>query len=148
MKRVIPYLFLLLLVPACTEVTLVQPQSGPPTISFISIEPTIVKEFTDSITIRIKYQDPDGDLGSEDPDLELLTIQDLRLQDADGYHVALLAPPDSKVSISGELEIYLKNTFLLGTADQEITSYELIMTDRAGNKSNPMATDQITIVRN
>ena len=132
---------------SCTEVSLVEPTAGGPFISFVSIEPTTVREFKDSIIITIKYQDSDGDLGHQNPDLELLSVHDLRLEKADGYHVSLLAPPENKLSIEGELEIYLKNTFLLGTGDEEITSYELIMTDRAGNKSNPLITNQIRIVR-
>lgn len=132
---------------SCTDVTMVTPTAGPPVISFVSIQPKVVKEFKDSVIIRIRYQDPDGDLGSIDPDLHLLSIQDLRLQKSDGYHVTLLAPKDSKISIEGELDIYLKNTFLLGTGDEEPTSYELIMTDRAGNKSNPLVTDPIKITR-
>lgn len=132
---------------SCTEVNLVDSVPGPPSISFISIEPKVVREFKDSIIIRIRYQDPDGDFGHSDPDIELLSVHDLRLKNPDGYHVSPLAPKDSKISIDGELEIYLKNSFLLGTGDEEPTSYELIMTDRSGNKSNAMITDQIRIVR-
>ena len=148
MRKVLIYSLLFLFVNGCTETTLVESQVGPPSISFVSIEPKVVTEFEDSIIIRIRYQDPDGDLGTEDPDLELLSIHDLRLDAADGYHVPLLAPPESKLKLEGILEVYLKNTFLLGTADQETTAYEMIMTDRSGNKSNPMVTEQITIKRN
>jgi len=144
-KLFIPFIYVL--ISGCTEVTLVEPQAGGPFITFVSIEPTIVREFKDSIIITIKYQDSDGDLGHQNPDLELLSVHDLRLEKADGYRVTLLAPPEKKLSIEGELKIYLKNTFLLGTGDEESTSYELIMTDRAGNKSSPIVTDEIKIIR-
>ncbi|MBI1307299.1 MAG: hypothetical protein GC181_11915 [Bacteroidetes bacterium] len=148
MKLRIGYIaWICFVISSCSETTLVKPKSGPPAIRFVSIEPKVVTEFKDSIIINIHYEDSDGDLGTDDPDLEQLTVQDLRLQTADGYHVGLLAPPDTKLSIEGDLKIYLKNTFLLGTADEESTAFEITLTDRAGNKSNPAVTDQIKIIR-
>jgi hypothetical protein len=146
MRKLIIPLFLVV-ISSCTDVTLVTPVAGGPTISFVSIGPSEVREFKDSIIITIRYQDPDGDLGHQNPDIELLSVHDLRLEKADGYHVSLLAPPEDQLSIEGDLEVYLKNTFLLGTGDEERTSYELILTDRAGNKSNPLVTNEIKIIR-
>lgn len=131
----------------CTEVNVIEPTAGSPIIEYVDIQPRTVKEFQDSILITFKYSDPDGDLGDENPDVRSLSIHDLRLQDADGQHVGLLAPIGANIDISGELTIKLKNTFLLGTSDQEVTTYELVLTDRAGNASNPITTDQISITR-
>ena len=131
----------------CTEVAVVDKPAGPPVIEYVDIQPRIVKEFQDSILITFKYADPDGDLGYENPDLKPLGIHDLRLQKSDFQHVGLLAPIDAHVDVSGELTVKLKNTFLLGSSDKEITTYELIFTDRAGNTSNPIQTDEISIIR-
>jgi hypothetical protein len=126
---------------------LVEPQAGGPTIEFVDIQPRTIKEFTDSVVITIKYKDPDGDLGHVDPDINLISVHDLRLLKADAYHVPLLAPTSSKINIEGVLEVKLTNTFLLGSGASEQTTYELIMSDRAGNKSNPIITDAVQIIR-
>lgn len=147
MPRYVSVILLLLASISCTKVSLVDPPAGGPVLNFVSIEPKIVREFQDSIIIRVRYQDSDGDLGHANPDIELLSVHDLRLKNADGYHVPLLAPPANRLSIDGVFEVHLKNTFLLGTGAEERTSYELIMTDRAGNKSNALLTDEIKIVR-
>ena len=126
---------------------MIDPPPGPPVIEYVDIQPREVKEFKDSILITFKYSDPDGDLGDENPDIRSLSIHDLRLQEADGQHVSLLAPMGANIDIKGELTVKLKNTFLLGTSDKEVTTYELILTDRAGNASNPIVTDEISIIR-
>ncbi len=132
---------------SCTEVSVIEKPAGPPVIEFVDIQPRVVKEFQDSILITFKYSDPDGDLGYENPDERPLSIHDSRLIQADFQHVSLLAPKDKSLDISGQLTIKLKNTFLLGTSNEEVTSYELILMDRAGNASNAVQTDEITIVR-
>lgn len=147
MSRLFLLSLLLYIISGCTEVSVVDKPAGSPIIEYVDIQPRIVKEFQDSILITFKYSDPDGDLGYENPDIRPLAIHDLRLVTSDYQHVGLLAPVDAHVDISGELTIKLKNTFLLGSSDKEITTYELIFTDRAGNASNPVQTDEISIVR-
>ncbi len=147
MSRILLTSLLLYVLSSCTEVSVVEKPAGPPIIEYVDIQPRVVKEFQDSILITFKYSDPDGDLGYENPDIRPLEIHDLRLEKSDYQHVGLLAPIDAHVDISGELTIKLKNTFLLGSSDKEITTYELIFTDRAGNASNPVQTDEISIVR-
>jgi len=141
------FLFLLPILAACTEVTLVEPAPGGPSIEFVDVQPRTIREFKDSIVITIAYSDPNGDLGHVDPDINLMSVHDLRLSNADSYHIPLLAPTNSTITIEGTLEIKLKNTFLLGSGADEQTSYEIIMTDRAGNPSNPIITDPVTITR-
>lgn len=132
---------------SCTDVTMVTPTPGGPSIDFVDIQPRTIREFADSVTITISYKDPNGDLGHVDPDINLISVHDLRLQKKDAYHVPLLAPTGSNITIEGELEIKLKNTFLLGSGSSEQTNYEVVMTDRAGNASNPIITDNVTIIR-
>lgn len=118
-----------------------------PFISVQSITPTTVKEFSDSIEILLTYEDGDGDIGYVDADVYALTVRDSRLPLADPYYVPPLAPPNEEIHIKGILKVKLKNTFLLGSGGNEITFFELQLTDRAGNKSNVVTTEQITITQ-
>jgi hypothetical protein len=146
-KRLYYILGLILLGMGCTEVTMVEPGIGPPVIRFVDIQPKVVTEFEDSIVITFSYRDENGDLGNPDPDVLNLKIQDARLENPDFYHLQLLAPPNDKLTIEGTVHFKLKNTALLGAGGDEQTSYELTVTDRAGNESNPIFTDVITITR-
>ncbi len=118
-----------------------------PRIALVKIEPTIVKQFTDSLKITFTYEDGDGDLGFENADINSLEVQDERLQKTDTYYIPPLAPTDAKIRIKGQLTMNLRNVFLLGTGNIETTSFTLRIKDRAGNFSNPIKTPEITITR-
>lgn len=138
----------LLLFGGCTKETVVQVTENPvPIIRYLSINPKTVNEFTDSILVSFEYKDGDGDLGHKDPDILLLSVHDARLKNPDYYYIPPLAPVDSRISISGTLTVRIRNTFLLGAGGDEQTSYEIRMQDRAGNWSNYINTDVITIKR-
>lgn len=122
-------------------------ESSKPSITYERVLPASPKEFSDSIRIIIKYKDGDGDLGSEDPDDLNIYVKDNRLDNPDYYHLHALAPPNSNIAIEGELVIRLKNTFLIGSGASEKTSYEVKLRDQAGNWSNSIVTDFITITR-
>lgn len=132
---------------SCTETTVLPVTAGPPIIQYVDIQPRIITEFEDSIVIRLSYEDPNGDLGYDNPNIKSLAIQDLRLEAPDWYHVQMLAPEGEELSIQGEFELTIKNSFLLGTGETETTSYQLFLKDRAGNESNVIQTDPITIKR-
>jgi hypothetical protein len=118
-----------------------------PRIALVKIEPTTVKQFTDSLKITFTYEDGDGDLGFENADINSLEVQDERLQKTDTYYIPPLAPTDAKIRIKGQLTMNLRNVFLLGTGNIETTSFTLRIKDRAGNFSNPIKTPEITITR-
>jgi hypothetical protein len=132
---------------SCTELTVIEHPAGPPTITFTDIQPKQVTEFKDSIVISISYRDRDGDIGYDDPNIYSLSVRDTRLENPDWYHVAMLNPEGSEVNLVGDINLKIKNSFLLGTGASEKTSYELMLRDRAGNQSNIIETDKITIVR-
>ena len=129
---------------SCTE-TVLPVVAGPPIITYVDIQPRIITEFADSIIVRLSYEDPNGDIGYDDPNIYSLAIQDMRLDSSDWYHVQMLAPEGSEISIQGELALKIKNSFLLGTGQTETTSFQLMLKDRAGNESNIIRTDAITI---
>jgi hypothetical protein len=132
---------------SCTELTVVDHPAGPPTITFEDIQPRQVTEFKDSIVVVISFKDPDGDIGYDDPNIYSLSVRDMRLEKPDWYHVSLLGVEGSEVNLKGTFNLTIKNSFLLGTSGSEKTSYEIILLDRAGNRSNAILTDQITIVK-
>lgn len=116
-----------------------------PVISFISITPGSLVQYSESVYISIGYSDLDGDLGFESIDQYALQIKDNRLANPDWYHVPPLAPVGSNVAISGDLTIKINSLFLLGNGTQELTSFTIKMQDRAGNWSEEISTSQVTI---
>jgi hypothetical protein len=118
-----------------------------PIIELISVTPTEIKEFEDSIIVMLSYEDRDGDLGSENPDENFLEIRDTRLEKPDFYFVQPLSPPGTAIHIKGTLRVYIKNIFLLGNGDTEYTTLEIRMRDRAGNWSNLVTSEQLKITR-
>lgn len=120
-------------------------ESSVPVIKFVGVNSTDILQFKDSLVITFEYTDGDGDLGEIDPDKNSLQIKDRRLAEADYYFVKPLAPPGSKIHINGTIAIKVKNTFLLGTGNSEVTNFDLKLRDRAGNWSNGISTPEITI---
>lgn len=122
-----------------------QPINPVPTISIKSVSSYQVKQFKDSLGITLSYSDEDGDLGHINADILSLEVKDSRLSAPDYYYVAPLAPIESTVSIKGELQVKLKNLFLLGSGTQEITQLTFRIKDRVGNWSNSVKTKDIVI---
>lgn len=124
-----------------------EPEPDPvPIIELVSITPSTVTEFKDSILIKIKYKDANGDLGDQSPDVHSLHVKDSRLANPDTYHVIPLAPiSDKNIPIEGELTIKLNSLFLLGSGTTEQTVLTIKIKDRAGNWSNELTSSPITI---
>jgi hypothetical protein len=118
-----------------------------PVLRVESISPTRVKQFKDSITMVIFYEDANGDLGSEDPDENVLSVKDSRLDIADFYHVKPLAPIGTVVPIQGTLVVNLRTAFLLGNGDSEEITFTVQIQDRAGNYSEAVVSPPITVVK-
>ena len=132
---------------SCAEDPVVEARPSEPQIEIISITPLEVQEFTNEVVITIAYTDYDGDLGTEDPDEETLLVQDSRLDTPDGFHVPPIAPVGEEVPISGTLVIPLNPLFLLGNGDEETAFFTLRIKDRAGNWSEDVITETVTIKR-
>ena len=132
----------LVLLAACSKDSA---SGGAPVIKLISVSSTSVKEFKDSLEIVIEYTDLDGDIGEDNPDKNSLQIKDRRLSAADFYFVKPLSPPGSEIKIKGQIAVKIKNVFLLGTGNAEITQFDIKLRDRAGQWSNSINTPNITI---
>jgi hypothetical protein len=118
-----------------------------PLLRLVSVSSKNLKQFKDSLIITIEYTDGDGDIGETNPDLNDLQIKDQRLSKPDYYFIKPLTPPNANIKVKGTIAVQIKNTFLLGTADSEITTFELRLKDRAGNWSNSVKTHVITITK-
>jgi hypothetical protein len=121
--------------------------SSAPSISLSGVNATSIRQFKDSLVITLEYNDANGDLGETDPDKNSLQIKDRRLEKPDYYFVKPLAPPGSNIKIKGKISMQVRNTFLLGTANNELTIFDIKIKDRAGNWSNMVSTPEITITR-
>ena len=140
-------LVLLMLVGSCKKDDSLSGNSNVPFIKLLDVSSTTILQFKDSLVIRFEYTDGDGDIGELNPDQNDLQIKDKRLNKADFYFVKPLSPPGSEIKTKGIIAVQMKNTFLLGTANSETTTFELKLKDRAGNWSNSIITPIITITK-
>lgn len=117
-----------------------------PYISIKKISPTLVHEFAENILLEVAYEDGNGDLGDYDPDIMSLSVKDSRLEQADMYHIQPLAPQGEELYIKGSFQIYLNTCFLLGVGSSEKLTFTVRIKDRAGNWSNSVTSEEITIL--
>jgi hypothetical protein len=130
---------------SCKE-ELVSTGNPVPSIQFVSISSTKLKQFTDSLVITLKYQDGDGDLGDISADSFSIYVRDIRLKKPDYFHIFPLSPIGHKISIEGLLNLKVKNIFLLSISPSETTKFEIKLKDRAKNWSNTIFTPNIEIL--
>jgi len=155
-NKILFFLSFVFLLSACTKELddkIVDENDNPeigesPTIEFISLSATTIKAYSDSLTFKISYLDGDGDLGTNDPDINSIELIDNR--DAEqfifGYHLSPRTPAGSNLIIQGELDIVLNNTILLDdTNESETTTFSIRLKDRAGNWSNVLETQEVLI---
>lgn len=135
-------LILMILVFGCKKKKTPPPE---PTIEIIEVSPMNITEFTDSVIIRLKYADNNGDIGDESPDELSLQIKDSRLANPDWQHIKPLAPIGSNVKIEGELRIKLNSMFVLGNGNSETATLTIKLKDQEGNWSNEVTSSPITI---
>lgn len=130
-----------------------------PKIEFVSISPTEVRSGVDSILITFRFQDGDGDLGSEgNPNLHLIDSRvDLGLpldRATNPYTLPDLTPDARNPSIQGEITIKMDFTVVLPPAAEQDVRFQIKLWDRAGNLATPIDgtegpiyTDYIKVVR-
>ena len=118
-----------------------------PQLTFESISPTSIEEFEGPITFSISYQDGDGDLGENDPNVKNLFLQDQRNGITYEYRIQELAPQGTDIAIIGTIDIVLNTTSITdGSNEQEVT-FDVYAIDRAGNSSNTITSSPLTIYK-
>ncbi|MEO8087013.1 MAG: hypothetical protein ABI763_09350 [Bacteroidota bacterium] len=118
--------------------------SNTPTIELESISSNNIDE-GDPLTFRIKYTDGDGDLGENNADAHNLFLVDNRVNVIYEYRIQELAPPGSSLIITGHLDVELKTTAITNGSNSQSVTYSIYVKDRAGNQSNTVTTESITI---
>lgn len=116
-----------------------------PKLSLLSIGPSTVIEFKDSLLLVIGYEDGDGDLGGVHPDSSNLFVVDKRINVPFEFRIQELVPGQAGVPIKGQLNVLIENLFLTGPGTTEAVNFDIYAVDRAGNQSNVVTTDVITV---
>jgi len=118
--------------------------SDVPTIEIESVSSMDVQE-GDPLTFRVKYTDGNGDLGENNPDAHNLFLTDNRVNVTYEYRIQELAPSSSSLIIRGYLNVVLNGTAITDGSNSQSVTYSIHVVDRAGNQSNTVTTDAITI---
>lgn len=116
-----------------------------PSIEFSGITPSSATQYTDAVTITLKYKDGDGDLGQNSSSVENCFITDNRIGIVYKYRIPQLAPDNANVPIQGTLNIPLGGQIITDSTNAQTVTYTLYVTDRAGHQSNSVTTSAITI---
>lgn len=123
------------------------PRDPIPYIKVLSITPSIIKEYQDSVVIALEYRDGDGDLGGGPADDANLFAVDRRIDVPFEFRVQELVPGGVEVPITGKLNLVIRNLFITDGSDQQKVDFEIYAIDRAGNESNREITEKILIIK-
>lgn len=121
--------------------------SEAPVISLENVSDYSVVEYNNAIEVTINYEDHQGDIGTTDPDEHSLYVTDERFVELDGYHIDPLTPELQSLHVRGSLRVTLRPLFIMGTDSTETTRLTFELRDRAGNVSNRVMSEEITIVK-
>jgi len=121
-----------------------EPMSVVPAITFKSISPSTVNQFSDSLVIAIEYTDGDADLGQNNTETPNAFVTDQRNNIEYKFRIRQLAPDNANIAIKGVLDIIIPSVAVSGTTS-ELATFSLYVKDRAGNQSNTIATTAITV---
>ncbi len=123
------------------------PLSPVPKLEVVSMGPGVVREFKDSLVIVLDYQDGDGDLGGIPADSNNLFVIDNRIDVPFAFRIQELVPGGAEVPIKGRINLVLQNLYLTGSAQQEQLNFDIYAIDKAGNMSNRITTENISVVK-
>ena len=121
--------------------------STTPSITIQSLTPATIKQFSDTLTMIIAYEDGDGDLGENNSTAKNLFVTDKRINITTAYRISELAPQGAAINIKGTLKLYLTNIPVLNGNISESLNYEVYVKDRAGNTSNVVTSSSVTVVK-
>lgn len=115
-----------------------------PVLTLQGVSSAQLISFQDTLVTTLTYTDGDGDLGGFDGNSRLFVL-DQRLSAPDEFALQALTPNGEALSIEGNLVVSTGPYFVLGNAQQETFSLEFWITDRAGNESNHVISEPITV---
>lgn len=129
-----------------------------PRITFVEIQPKVITQNTDSFFITFSFQDGDGDIGGtgKEGDKAIYMIDNRnKLYPTDPPLAYIetapidtsLTPNTKNPSIQGKIRVLHQPTFFRKPlAAKDKTTFTVYLYDRAGNKSNEIQTDTLTIL--
>ena len=141
MKKIVSLLLIIFLFTTCKKAEVENSFS----ISLIEMSPSEIIEFEENINVKISYSHAKGFIGFSDPDYLSLEVKDSRLPNADYYHLIPLNPPQSEVSITGEIDIEVDAPFIFGNGNTETLIFTIRIQDKDKNWSNKITTGLITV---
>ena len=119
-----------------------------PSIEVTAITPGSVAEYTEAVTITIKYKDGDGDLGENTSGIKNCFVTDNRIGITSSFRIQQLAPDGASIPITGTCTLDIGGQ---GITDTPLTSqnvsFNIYIVDRAGHVSNTVSTPTIVIHR-
>ena len=127
-----------------------------PELEFVSISPSEVQELQDSMVITLRFRDGDGDIRNQDSlqeDFANLEVVDLRPTLVDSVAKIFYKFPEYTTntcnpSIQGIIKIEVSPTLVFPrNLSTQKTAFSVRLRDAAGNWSNIITTDSITINR-
>lgn len=117
-----------------------------PSIEVTAISPGSVQEYTQPVTVTIKYKDGDGDLGENSSGVKNCFVTDNRIGITSSFRIQQLGPDGSNIPITGSLNIDLGGQGITDTSlTSQNVSFSVYVVDRAGHVSNTATTAAITI---
>lgn len=139
-----PYLTLLVTIILFSSCKKEEEVGNAPELTYKSVDKNDIKDF-ENLEITITYSDNDGDLGENDANIKNCFVTDSRNNVTYEYRISQLAPDNASISITGDLNITIENVSLTDGATSETITYDIYVVDRAGNQSNTVTTEAITI---
>lgn len=118
-----------------------------PRLEFNSLSPTTIQEFDGPITFNIKYEDGDGDLGENSPNVNNLYLKDNRNDIMYEYRLQQLAPDGASIPIKGTFDVVLNNTAITDGSSEQSATFDIFVVDRSGNKSNTITSTPLNVYR-
>lgn len=126
-----------------------------PKVEYLDIFPREV-QVGDSVLITFRFQDGDGDLGTNDGETTNLTLLDSRevegrVPDGFGvnpYTLPSLTPDAKNPSIQGEVTVKINSMVRLpdvARGEPDSVRYQIILIDRAGNQATPISGNEEAI---
>lgn len=121
--------------------------SNVPVLEFNSLNPSSIQEFDGPITFTVKYEDGDGDLGENSPNVKNLFLKDNRNGIVYEYRLQQLAPNDASIPIRGTFDVILANTAITDGSNEQSATFDIYVVDRSGNASNTITSTPLTVFK-
>ena len=142
--RTIIYLLIISIVVCCNKN---EDFSNIPQLTFQNLNPTSIIEFDGPITFSIIYKDGDGDLGENNPNINNLFLKDQRNDIIYEYRIQELSPNGANIAITGSIDLVLNTTSITDESNEQEAIFDIYVIDRAGNQSNTISSDPLTIYK-